>query len=68
MSLVLFFAIVVMDPAAFRGRHGLPHLRSLMSYLPPLFVNLGQCTLSYSKLEEDILHSVKLVQIMFHIR
>jgi len=66
-SLVLFFAIVVMDSAPFRGSHGLAHLRSLISYLPPLLVNLGQCTLSYSKLQEDTFHSVKLVQIMFHI-
>jgi len=67
MSLVLFFAIVVTDPVPFRGSHGLAHLRSLMSYLPPLLVNLGQCTLSYWKLQEDTFHPVKLVQIMFHI-
>jgi len=66
-SLVLCFAIVVTDPAPFRGSHGLAHLRSLMSYLPPLLVNLGQCTLSYSKLQEDTFHPVKLVQLMFHI-
>jgi len=66
-SHVLFFTIVVTDPAPFRGSHGLPHLRSLMSYLPPLLVNLGQSTLSYSKLQEDTFHPVKFVQIMFHI-
>jgi len=66
-SLVLIFAIVVTDPAPFRGTHGLAHLRSVMSYLPPLLVNLGQCTLSYSKLQEDTFHPLKLVQIMFHI-
>ena len=66
-SLVLFFAILVTDPAPFRGSHGLARLRSLISYLPPLLVNLGQCTLSYSKLQEETFHSVKLVQIMFHI-
>ena len=66
-SLVLFSAIVVADPALLRGSHGLAYLRSLMSYLPPLLVNLGQCMLSYSKLQEDTLYPVKLVQIMFHI-
>jgi len=64
--LVLFFAIVVTDLAPFRGSHGLADLRSLMSYLPPLLVNLGQYTLSYSKLQENTFHPVKLVQIMFH--
>jgi len=66
-SLVLLFTIVVKDPAPFRGRHSLAHLRSLMSYLPPLLVNLGQCTLGYSKLQEDTFHPVKSVQIIFHI-
>jgi len=66
-SLVLFFAIVVTHPAPFTGSHRLAHRRSLMSYLPLLLVNLGQCTLSYSKLQKDTFHSVKLVQIMFHI-
>ena len=66
-SLVVFFTIVVTDPAPFRGSHGLAHLCSLMLYLPLLLVNLGQCTLSYSKLQEDTFHPVKLVQIMFHI-
>ena len=66
-SLVLFFSVVVTDPAPFRGGHGLAHLRSLMSYLPPLLVNLGQCTLSYLKLQEDTFHLVQLVEIIFHI-
>ena len=47
-SLVLLFAIVITDPAPFRGSHALAHLRSLMLYLPPLLVNLGQSTLTYS--------------------
>jgi len=66
-SLVLFFAIAVTDPAPFRGSHGLAHLHSLILYLPPLLVNLGQCTLSYSKLQEDTFPPVKWVQIIFHI-
>jgi len=66
-SLVLFFAIVVTDPAPFRRSNGLAHLGSLMSYLPPLLVNLAQCALSYLKLKEDTFHPVKLVKIMFHI-
>jgi len=66
-SHVLFFAIVITDLAPFRGSHGRAHLRSLMLYLPLLLVNLGQCTLSYSKLQEDPFHHLKLVQIMFHI-
>jgi len=65
--LMIFLVIVVTDPAPFRGSHRLAHLRSLMSYLPPLLVNLGQCMLSYSKLKEDTFHPVKLVQIMFPI-
>ena len=66
-SPVVFFAIVVTDPAPFRGGYGLAHLRSLMSYLPPLLVNLGQCTLGYSTLQEDTFHLVKSVQIIFPI-
>jgi len=65
-ALVLFFAIVVTNPTPFRGSHGLAYLRSLMSYLTPLFVKFGQCTLSYSKLQKDTIHPVKLVQIMFY--
>jgi len=64
---VLFFAIVVTDLARLRGSHGLAHLRSLMSYLPLLLINLGQYTLSYSKLQDDTFHLVKLAQIMFPI-
>jgi len=63
----LFFAMVVTDPLPFSGSHRLAHLRSLMSYLPPLLVKLDQSTLSYLKLQEDTFHPVKLVQIMFYI-
>ena len=66
-SFVLFFAIVLTDLTPFRGSHGLAHLRFLMSDLAPLLVNLGLCTLSYWKLQEDTFHPVKLVQIMLHI-
>ena len=66
-SPVLFFAIVVMDPAPVRGGYGLAYLRFLMSYLSLLLVNLGQYTLGYSKLQEDTFHLVKSVQIIFHI-
>ena len=66
-SLGLLFAIVVTGPAPFRGSHGLAHLRSLMSYLPPFLVHLGQCTLSYSNFQKDTFHHLKFVQIMFHI-
>src|ERR1700760_1540464 len=65
--LVLFFAVAFTDLALFRGGHGLAHLRSLMSYLPPLLVNFGQCALSYSKLQEDTFHLVQLLEIIFHI-
>ena len=44
-SLVLFFGVAFTDPAPFRGGHGLAHMRSLMSYLPQLLVNLGQVSL-----------------------
>jgi len=67
MPLVLFFAIVVTAPAPFSGSQGLAHLGYLMSYLPLLLVNLRQCTLSYSILQEDPFHPAKLVEIMFHI-
>jgi len=66
-SVVPSLAILGTDPARFRGSHGLAHLHSLMLYLAQLLINLGQCTLSYSKLQEDTFHPVKLVQIMFHI-
>ena len=46
--LVLFFTMVVTDPGRFGGSQVLAHLPSLMSYLSPLLVHLGQCTLSYS--------------------
>ena len=59
-SPVLFFAIVVMDPAPFGGGYGLAHLRSLMSYLPALLLNLAQCTLGYSKLQEDTFSSCEI--------
>jgi len=65
--LVLFFAIVITDQAPYKGSYGLAHLRSLISYLPLLLINLGQCTVSYSKLQEDTFRPVKLVQIRFHI-
>jgi len=67
MSLLLLFMVVILDPAPFRGDHGLAHLHSLMSYLPPLLVNPGQCMPSYLKLQEDIFYPVKLVGIIFHI-
>ena len=59
-SLVLFFAMVITDPAPFTLSHGLAHLRSLMLYLPPLLVNLDQCTLSYSKTPRRYLSSCEI--------
>ena len=67
-SLVLFFAVAFMDPVPFRGGHGLAELRSLMLYLLQLPINLGQCMLSYSELQEDTIHLVILIEIIFHIR
>jgi len=66
-SPMLLFAMIVTDPAPFRGSHGVAHLCSLIWYLPPLPVHLGKCMLSYSKLQEDTCHPMKLVQIMFLI-
>ena len=34
---------------------------------PTIARQLGQCMLSYSKLQEDTFHLVKLVEIIFHI-
>ena len=42
-SVVLFCTIIVADPAPFGGGNRLVHLRSLMSQLPSLLVNLGPC-------------------------
>ena len=66
-SLALFCVILVTDRVSFRGSYWLPYLRFLMVCLPPLLINLGQCRLSYSQLQKDSFHPVKLVQIMFHI-
>jgi len=64
-SLVLFFTIVVTNPAPFRGSHLSAQIRSSMSYLPLLLVPLGPCTLSDSKRQEDTFLSEKLVPEMF---
>ena len=64
---VLFVAIVITDPAPLGWGRSLPHQASLPSDLLSLLVNLGLCAFSHSKLQEDILHPMKLVQIIFHV-
>src|SRR5207302_7409531 len=66
-SVILFRMINVVDSAPFGGGNRLVHLRSLMSQLSLLLVNLGPCVFCYSVLQEDIFHLVKMVQILFHI-
>jgi len=66
-QLGLLVAMVIMDPAPLGWGHSLPHQASLRSDLFSLLVNLGLCVFSHSKLQDDILHPMKLVQIIFHI-
>jgi len=66
-SLELFCTIVFRDLRPGRARQRRADLHSLILYIPQWLINLGQCTLSYSKLLEDTFHLVKLVQIILHI-
>jgi len=47
--------------------HSLPYQGSLTSDLLALLVNFGLCAFCHSKLQEDIFHHMKLVQIIFHV-
>jgi len=67
MQFVLFVAIVITNPATLGWGRSLPHQASLPSDLLSLLVNLGLYAFSHSKLQEDILHPIKLVQIIFHV-
>jgi len=65
---VLFFIIVVMDPAPLGWGHSLPHLGSLTTQLLVQLISLLLRPFGYAKLQEDVLHLVELRRIFFHIR
>ena len=62
-----FVTIVITDRAPLRWAHLLPYQGSLMSDLLSLVVNFGLCAFCHLKLQEDIFHPMKLVQIIFHV-
>jgi len=64
---VLFVTIVVTDPAPLGWGYLLSYQGSLTSDLLSLIVNFGLCAFCHLKLQEDIFHSRKLVQIIFHV-
>ena len=64
---VLFVTIVVTDPAPWGWGDSLPYQGFLKSDLLSFLVNFGLFAFSHSKLQEDILHPMKLVQIIFHV-
>ena len=64
---VLFVTIVVTDAALLGWGLSLPNQGSLTSDLFSLLVNFGLCAFCHSKLQEDIFHPMKLVQIIFHV-
>ena len=64
---ILFVSIVIAHPAPLGWGHSLPYQGSLTSDLLSLLVKFGLCAFCHSKLQEDIFHPVKLVQIIFHV-
>ena len=65
---VLFFTIVVTDPAPLGWGHSLPYLGSLTTQLLALLISLLLRPFGYAKLQEDVLGIVELRRIFFHIR
>jgi len=65
---VLFFTIVVTDPAPLGWGHSLPHLGSLTMQLLAQLISLLLRPFEYAKLQEDVLRPVVLRRIFFHIR
>jgi len=65
---ILFFTIVVKDPAALGWGHSLPHLGSRTTQLLAPLISLLLRPFGYAKLPEDVLRLVKLRRIFFHIR
>jgi len=65
--LVLFVMIVVADPAPLGWGHSLRYQGSLTWDLLFLLVNFDLCAFCHSKVQEDIFHAMKQVQIIFHI-
>jgi len=64
---ILFVLIVVAHLAPLGWGHVLPYQGSLTSDLLSLLVNFGQCAFCHSKLQEDIFHPMKLVEIICHV-
>jgi len=64
---VRFVTIVVTDSTPLGWGHSLSYKGSLTWGLLALRVNFGLCTFCLSKLQEDIFHSMKQVQIIFHV-
>jgi len=65
---VLFFTIVVTDPAPLGWGHSLPHLGSLTTQLLTQLISLLLCPFGYAKLQEDVLPLVELRLIFFPLR
>jgi len=65
---VLFFTIIVADPAPLGWGHSLPHLGSLTTQHLAQLISVLLRPLGYAKLQEDILRLVELHRIFFHIR
>ena len=65
---VLFFTIVLTDPAPLGYGHLLPHLGSLTTQLLVQLISLLLHPFEYAKLDEDVLRLVELGRIFFHIR
>jgi len=59
--------MAITDPALLGWGRSLPYQAPLPSDLFSLLVNLGLCAFSHSKLQEDILDPMKLVQIIFQV-
>ena len=64
---MLFVSILVAHPARLGCGHTLMHWCSLKSNLLALRVDLGLCAFCHSELQEDVLHPMEPVQILFHI-
>jgi len=65
---ILFFTIVVTDPAPFGGGDLIPHPGSLTTQLLAQLISLLLHPFGYAKLQEDVLRLVELRGIFFHIR
>jgi len=64
---VLFVTIIIRHPAPLAYGHSLSYQGSLTSNGLLLLVNLSLCALCNSKLQDNIFHPMKLLQIIFHV-